>query len=123
MLYHTDIYVPQAIRAQVRRTGKVAPIYSPHAIDQSVERKVVLPSVIDFTKCEPFEIETKRDGTIIKVGYRTRYQHAPKSDLIVIIHPSNNYVRTAWVNQTTDQHATLDISIYEKATPTILLGD
>ena len=115
MLYHTDIFVPSNIRAQVRRTGKVAPIYSPHAIDQSVERKVVLPSVIDFTKCEPFEIETKRDGTIIKVGYRTRYQHAPKSDLIVIIHPSNNFVRTAWVNQIDDQHATLDVSIYEKA--------
>ncbi len=114
MLYHTDLYVPPAIRAQVRRTGKVVPTYSQHAIDTSYERQVVLPDLIDFTKCEPFEIETKRDGTIIKVGYRTRYQHAPKSDLIVIIQPHDNYVRTAWVNQTDDKHATLDISIYEQ---------
>lgn len=115
MLYHKDVFIPQAIRTQVRTTGRVAPTYSQHAIDQSYERQVVLPNVIDFTKCEPFEIETKKDGTIIKVGYRTRYQHAPKADLIVIIHPSNNYVRTAWVNHAADQHATLDTSIYEAA--------
>ena len=115
MLYHTDQFVPPAIRAQVRTTGKVAPIYSQHAIDQSHKYQVVLPNVIDFTKCEPFEIETKKDGTIIKVGYRTRYQHAPKSDLILIIHPSNNYVRTVWVNQIDDQHASLDVSIYEQS--------
>ena len=115
MLYHTDLYVPSRVRAQVRKTGQAVPTYSQHAIDESYKRRVVLPDLIDFTKCEPFEIETKKDGTIIKVGYRTRYQHAPKSDLIVIIHPSNNYVRTAWVNQQTDQHATLDTSIYEKA--------
>ena len=116
MLYHTDQHIPPAIRAQVRRTGKVTPIYSQHAINTSYKRQVVLPNVIDFTKCEPFEIETKKDGTIIKVGYRMRYQHAPKSDLILIIHPSNNYVRTVWVNQIDDQHASLDVSIYEGST-------
>ncbi len=114
MLYHFDLYVPKSVRTQIRTTGKVVPTYSQHAIDESYKRKVVLPDLIDFTKCEPFEIETKRDGTIIKVGYRTRYQHAPKSDLIVIIHPSNNFVRTAWVNHKADQHATLNTSIYER---------
>ncbi len=120
MIYHTDIYVPQKVRAQVRTTGKVAPIYSQHAIDQSNKRQVVLPNVIDYTKCEPFEIETKKDGTIIKVGYRTRYQPTRQStkplDLILIIHPHDNYVRTAWVNQADDQHASLDRSIYEGST-------
>ena len=115
MLYHKELGIPNPIRSQIRQTGRVVLNYSEHAQLAADERGIVLPRVLDYTKCEPFEIETKRDGTIIKVAYRTRYAGVAKCDLVLIVHPQDNFVRTIWLNLIDDQHQTLDVSLYEKA--------
>lgn len=115
MLYHTSVGVPNQIRSQVRTTGLVVPVYSQHAQDAANQRSIDLPDLIDYTKCRPFEIETKRDGTIIKVAYRTSYPADTKRDLVLVIHPANNFVRTIWLNRIGDDHTSLDATKYEPA--------
>lgn len=113
MLFHTDLRVPDQVKSQIRQTGLVVPKYSQHAQDVAREREIELPDLIDYTKCRPFEIECKKDGTIEKVAYRTSYADDPKRDLILIVHPADNFVRTVWLNRVEDQHATLDRSLYK----------
>lgn len=114
MLYHKELGIPQQIKSQIRQTGRVVPAYSDHAQGAALQRGIVLPRIIDYTKCEPFEIEVKRDGTIIKVAYRTKYPADTKCDLVLIVHPSDNFVRTIWLNARDDNHKSLNVSLYEK---------
>ncbi len=113
MLYHTEVGIPDQVKSQVRQTGLVVPKYSQHAQDVAAQRAIELPDLIDYTKCRPVEIETKRDGTIKKVVYCTSYVDDPKRELVLVVHPADNFVRTVWLNQTEDQHATLDRSLYQ----------
>lgn len=114
LLYHKELGIPRSIRSQIRQTGQIVPTYSQHAQTSARLRGIVLPRTIDYTKCEPFEIETKRDGTVIKVVYRTGYPADTKCDLILVVHPEDNFVRTVWLNQRDDNHTNLRISNYEQ---------
>ncbi len=117
MLYHVDLGIPQTIRSSIRTTGLVLPKYSQHARDQAAQKHIELPDIIDFAQCRPCEIECKRDGTIQKVVYRLVYKGDPKCDLVLVIHPADNFVRTVWLNAHADMHATLDRTKYEQIAP------
>lgn len=127
MLYHFLFPIAPVILSQVRRTGKVRPVYSKHASLRARQYGLELPQILDYSTCVPFEIECNQNGQVIKVGYRTRYKGRYKGglnadinsginlDLILVINTTDNFVRTIWLNRRSDHHKSLQFSRYANA--------
>ncbi len=105
-LYHKEIGFPN-----VRLPEGIYEIkkYSPHALraaqDDRYGEAKKLPTHVDMSKADLFEIEVE-NNKVIKAAVRTHYDD--KLDLIIVFMPqNNNFVKTVWFNEKTDQHRTL----------------
>ena len=111
-LYHKEIGFPNVkLPEGIYEIKK----YSYHAIreaqsDRYGEAKK-LPTHVDMSKVDLFEIEVE-NNKVIKAAVRTHYDD--KLDLIIVFMPQthNNFVKTVWFNERTDQHRTLNRSAY-----------
>ena len=65
----------------------------------------------DETLPHVFEV-TVENSEIVKVGARTNYDD--ERDIVLIIMPYENLLKTAWINVKGDAHHTLDESKYAK---------
>lgn len=63
----------------------------------------------DKTVPHIFEV-TVENGTVVKLGARTHYDE--ERDIVLIIKPHDNLLKTAWINVKGDAHHTLDESKY-----------
>ena len=84
--------------------------YSQHALraakDDRYGEARRLPSYVDMSKADLFEIEVE-NNKVIKAAVRTDYDDV--LDLIIVFMPltKDNFVKTVWFNEKTDQHSTL----------------
>lgn len=84
--------------------------YSRHAILRAKQKGFTLPSALTLGEGSVVELETSDDGAIIyKAVVRVSYDSG--NDLVLVIIPGRvrgtMFVKTAWLNRTDDNHATL----------------
>jgi len=106
-LYHKEIGFPRNVQLPqgVYQLNK----YSRHALmaaqDDRYGEAKRLPTSIDMSQVDLFEIQVE-NNKVIKAAVRTHYND--KLDLIVVFMPeNNNFVKTVWFNEKTDDHKTL----------------
>jgi hypothetical protein len=94
--------------------GQIFLDYSNHAKRASkndrYDNEINLPNVLDTNMAVAIEIEMFEYETT-KVVYRTSYDD--KHDLVLVVNPKKQFVRTVWLNRKDDIHNTLDASKYD----------
>lgn len=110
-LYHAAVGIPDDISGP---EGGSALRYTVHAVREAQHESIadMLPATLPMTY-ELVEVETFA-GKPVKWVVRTRLDAT--RDLVLVVH-YNYQVRTVWVNQTTDRHATLNRSRYMQPQP------
>lgn len=107
-LYHKNVYMPEL--RLVDRPVKLA--YTMHAIEASKSDKygkIILPDSINPSLCEVVEIEVK-DNKLAKMVLRSKYSQ--KFDLVIVVIPESQIVKTVWLNAVNDKHENLERSRY-----------
>lgn len=111
MLYHNKVYLPEQVQCSLPR-GAFLLCYSQHAIDRAAQRRVKLPIYIKTETAQAVEVETNQAGKIIKILYRLTLTADRDLCIVVLTNKTVWRVKTVWVNDSTDNHGTLDKSIY-----------
>lgn len=113
MLYHKDVFLPRRISKSLPKNLRTL-VYSNHAISESKKDKYGkfdLPYQILFNEWELIEAELTSDS-VTKIVIRKPIDNDRSLCLAVI--PSNNLVKTVWINLNSDTHKTLNKNIYVK---------
>jgi len=114
-LYHIDIYVPKYVLDAIPKRGTMRLTSSEHALEQAAKKGFTLPNIIDFSTAEAFEIQTEEryhTRNLTKVVFRTPYDKV--YDLCLAINTFKGIIITAWLNERTDNHATLYADKYDR---------
>lgn len=127
-LFHSDIGLPEQILAPF--LGKDWGLeYSRHAASEGLRDKrgplSETPHCVNFARGQVFEVEVERD-TLIKLcvrldsGFETQDGLGVRYHLVLVLSPSPRRpktcltVRTLWLTDADDDHATLDLSKYTR---------
>ena len=114
MLYHCEVGFPADMRLP---SGTFQLCYGNHAQREAKKDKVPfwqLPHSLDTRKATVIEVETNADGKPHKVVYRVKFYSEHDLILVVIVDRFPAFVKTLWLNGTTDTHATLNRSKYDR---------
>lgn len=109
MLYHHKIGFP--VNLTLPR-GSIRLTYSQHARNKGV---VKLPSFINIDNAQAIEVETDKQGSLVKVLYRVPYDVT--DDLLLAVNVDSEdfgFVRTVYLNGRYDNHNTLNRSRYNR---------
>lgn len=118
MLYHTEIYIPEELKIKLKyMQGHVLSLtYSKHAILAAQDDRygsVNLLSSYRFNTADIIELETdSKTGKLVKVLVRFKYDD--NRDICMAI-MAGGFVKTLWLNLTTDKHLTLNREKYASA--------
>lgn len=111
MLYHRDIGFPSNLQ---RPTGRLRLRYGGHAREAAQTDRygiIRLPECIDLDRAELIEAEANWGGivskAVVRVGYSAVY------DLVLVVLP-DGFVKTVWLNERHDVHATLKYGRYAR---------
>lgn len=105
-LWHVDVGLPTYVR---HPTGSVRLQYSKHARDRAASKSFKLPIVLPWSVVRLVEVETV--GTVTS-KYVVRGPYDALRDIVLVVQP-DGFVRTAWLNDKADVHATLDRTKYD----------
>ncbi len=111
MLYHYEVFMPRRI-AKSLPTNVRKLTYSNHAVNESRSDRYgdfELPKELRFSDCDLIEAEVYASG-IEKVV--VRFNIDAERSLCLAIKPATNFVKTVWINLSSDKHNTLDRSRY-----------
>lgn len=110
MRYHKDIGFPRGMR---RPRGKVNLTYTPHALEQCMERKTPKLKCITLDRFDVIEI-TVNEGRVQKYFLRGGLNES--HDILLSVAPGRDSWRviTTWTNEKNDHHKTLDYTLYER---------
>jgi len=112
-LYHKDVFMPEEVRAIVRRS-RLALKWSRHARAAFLNDRYGLhalgrpPVELDCSGCELVEAEVDA-GRLVKMVLR--HSFSASMDLVLVVHP-DGFVRTVWGNEKRDVHRSLDRARY-----------
>lgn len=113
-LWHTEIRLPDQY---VAPEGKVALTYSAHAIAECTKDRngtIRQFKCLTFKRFRTVEVETDGgSGPVTKILVRGQYDE--RNDIVMALVPQVDgtyFVKTVWLNRTTDTHKTLDRSKY-----------
>lgn len=125
-LFHTEIGLPE--KALARWLGKSYRLrYTQHALGEILRDKYGVPKKMPVTlrllRSQIFEMELTGQFITkfaVRLSSMAEAFTAPRPglDLILVLAPEEDntlVVTTCWFNETTDSHATLDVSKYERA--------
>lgn len=107
-LYHTEIGFPRWFKAP---TFTITPKYGNHSrFEAQCDRygHIELPKTLNLAKMKPIEVEVL-GNRVTKILFRGQLDAT--RDLCIVLNP-DGFVRTCWVNLSTDTHRTLDRSKY-----------
>lgn len=109
-LYHFQVGIPKEL---VYKFGIFNLVYSQHAMEQAKQDRygfVRLPQTLDTNTAKVIEIETDMNDKVTKVVYRVPYSR--ENDLVLVVMPDRQFVKTVWLNRKNDLHRTLDRAKY-----------
>lgn len=112
-LYHAELGIPKQART---RFGKMPLTYGLHALQAALNDRygaIDVPMHLDTDTAKVIEVELASDGATEKVLYRVH--HDVTHDLVIAVVPRTGYVKTVWLNEKSDAHATLDHRRYAKS--------
>jgi hypothetical protein len=112
ILYHREKGFPEDVRLPRGFSPVIRLRYGSHARQESLADRygnIKLPETIDVRKGDIFEI-----GVIGNVVSKmaVRFPYNDKLDMVLVIQPSDGFVRTVWANEKGDTHKTLNLSKY-----------
>ena len=111
--YHAEIGFPKNITVPSKTYESLK--YGPHATKEAMSDRygmiVNLPTSFDPKDGYLFEIEVL-NNKVIKCAYRIKYDET--RDLIIVVIPQSNVVKTVWINVRSDKHFTLNRELYDK---------
>ncbi len=116
MIYHKDVNMPKRIRGLVP-TGTKSLLYSKHAQGAFADKygEIVPPANMCFAEAAIVEV-TEFNGVIDKLVLRKQYDE--KTDLVLVLLPCTTkekwFVKTVWLNEHGDDHATLNTNRFAK---------
>lgn len=87
--------------------------YSFHALEEAKKDKYGyhgLPEFLEIDQAEVIEVETDSQGKPKKVLYRTPYTE--EFDLCLVILIEECFVKTVWLNESSDTHDSLNVKKY-----------
>ena len=108
-LYHHEVYIPTNIKLP---TGAYSLTYSQHARQAARSDRyghIPLPAYIDTSKAMLIEVEIE-NGKILKILYRSQLND--KLDVCIVVIPGRWFVKTLWINESSDKHFTLNRNKY-----------
>ena len=108
MIYHRDIGFPKNFR---RPVGRAALAHSRHALRQSTERGIKIPTHIDFRYVDIIEVGIDR-GRLNHLLVRMCNDHENDLCMALAIEYGKFITKTVWLNGVNDLHSTLDRSKY-----------
>jgi len=108
MLYHKNIFLPNV---------EIAPLsllsYSKHAKESSRNDRygtIPLPAYVR-KDAELIEVEVE-NNKVVKAVYRQPLRSMPNHDICIVVIPNESFVKTVWINESTDKHTTLNKDKY-----------
>lgn len=111
-LYHTEIFLPEVLRALGKKT--LAPAITAHAKEAALSDrygKIELPASVTFSGREIVEAEID-GGAVVKLVVRVAYDATRDLVLAIGFRGADSFIKTAWFNLKSDLHSTLDRSRY-----------
>ncbi len=113
MLFHSDVYLPEQVASLIPKSViKVdATSHAKQAAKSDRYGEFELPSYINLKFAKVFEIEII-NNRLTKFAVRERYDN--QFDIVMVITRDYN-IKTAWLNENTDRHFTLDKNKYESS--------
>mgnify|MGYP001166103978 CR=1 FL=1 len=121
MLYHHQVFWPEHVDRQVRafrtlRLSRPTPHGRKEARQDRYADLIRLPRTVYVPNTTAFEAETADDGIITKLCVRQVYDD--DRDLSLVLRPGNRgnwFIITAWLNERSDRHSTLNRAAYTQA--------
>jgi len=117
-LYHKDIGFPDAVQKSIsgaQDRGISFPLsYGSHAREQAFSDrygKISLPKKLNVAEAEAIEVQVI-NNKLHKILWRT--DHDNENDICLAVLMENGFVKTVWLNEKNDLHATLDHSKYKE---------
>lgn len=119
-LFHNEVYLPDKLSYSARKLLSTNMKFTNHAMDHikskddkkhNYSEDIVLEALkkIRLDKSiKPFEVGTIDNAHASKAVYRVKIDDS--NDISIVVR--KNLVITAWTNQTSDKHTTLDKSKY-----------
>lgn len=111
-LYHTEIFLPAAIRALTART--IAPRITRHAETAAAgDRygKLTIPRTLTFSGANVVEAEVEA-GRVVKLVVRLPYDATRDAVFAIGFDNGQSFIKTVWFNLKSDRHTTLNRSRY-----------
>lgn len=111
-LYHKDIGFPENVSMPRGFTPVIRLRYGGHAREEAMLDKygnIKLPEVVDVRKGEVVEVGVT-NNVVSKMVVRFHYDNT--RDIVLVINPSDGFVRTVWANNKDDKHKTLNRAKY-----------
>jgi hypothetical protein len=111
--YHRNLGFPKGMQ---RPTGRVALSYSEHAREAAATDRyghIELPETLALDNARLVEAYCDGQHRVVCGVWRLRYNE--DLDLCIVANVKGWVVRTVWLNERGDTHATLDVSLYSIA--------
>ena len=112
-LYHFEIGFPPLALAQVKPLFTLRP--TAHAENEAWDDKrgvIRLPKIFHPAVAKIIELETDVAGRVVKI--LAREKHDDKTDVVYAVAVADKAIKTAWLQDKTDLHRTLDRSKYNR---------
>lgn len=112
-LFHREVHMPEALLNQI--VGKEIKFsFSYHARSECRNDRygfIIPPTSVKIEAAKVVELEST-DGKVSKVTYRQALDG--NRDIVLVFMP-NGFVKTLWVNLSSDKHYTLKREIFSKS--------
>lgn len=119
MLYHKEIFMPEKFK-KIFHNLTLDLTYSRHAQRACTDDRngmILPPRQVKIEANQIIEIETNNFGAAVKLVVRQPYDE--ENDLLIAMCPEigvkEGFVKTCWLNQKNDGHATLKREVYATA--------
>ena len=114
-LYHSTLHFPKRIKSKLP-FGRLALGYSLHALNEAKNDRfgdIKLPCMVDMSKVTVIEAEElNKNKPVTKVVIRLPLSQGKDLVLVGIPQGKRMYIKTCWINLTSDKHYTLNKSLY-----------
>lgn len=117
MLYHSDIYMPKSVRGLFPKEGSKSLRYSHHSIVRHQQKNIELPDTVNLSNFTLIELEVC-SGTFNKAVIRSNTPDINGNCICLVVMKTEYkavwFVKTAWYNNSSDNHTTLCVDGYER---------
>lgn len=118
MLYHYKVHMPKRVRGLFPKDGRKSLRLGFHVRERIAEKKLALPNSVNLAEFAIVELEVSGPNWTKAVIREAQSDLNGRSLVLVVMKTDvreEYFVKSAWYNDSNDNHITLDSTPYEKA--------